>query len=492
VGCKAGIGIRSALVGIVRGTTSGSNKDKNMPVWFCVFSAGESLRNIVFASIAGGEKRGLKALLCCIALAAGLAGPDSHAMSSSRNAEEPSLAIAADGTPYVGYNDRDNGYRATVKRFDGESWRTLGRAGFSAGYAHPRLAAAAGRLYAAYSEPLQERAGKATVMQFDGNDWQPLGRAAFTTGRADYLALAAAPDGTPYIAYSDGANNDRATVMRFRAGFWETVGDAGFSAGRAGYFVLRIAAADDIYLIYEDAVKGDGATVMRFDGSRWQPLGEAGFPQEEILLPELAIAADGSVYFAYTRWRNYRGEAMVMRFDGNNWQTVDATGLLEDAPEYALMPAMAVAEDGTPYLAYVDGGDDEAITVKRLRNGRWETLGNTGFSALDSRVLFAALPQTLKVSGAGKALAADLLPPPRTLYELPPCSLSFSFALAADGSPYIVYADQDNDCRATVRRFNGSSWQVVGRRGLSLDGGSSCRSAQKCFVSRLADSWPFR
>jgi hypothetical protein len=79
-----------------------------------------------------------------------------------------SLAIAPDGTPYVAYEDGGNSYKATVMRFSGDTWSTLGIPGFSG-------------------------AG------------------------VNYTSLAIGPTGAPTLAYTDGNNNWQTTVMKYSA-----------------------------------------------------------------------------------------------------------------------------------------------------------------------------------------------------------------------------------------------------------------------------------
>ena len=179
-----------------------------------------------------------------------------------------SLAIASDDTLYMGYKDSVNGGKATVMYYNKEErkWQSVGEKGFSDGEAtFARLAIASdGTLYMGYRDSANR--DRATVMYYNKEErkWQSVGDPGFSELEANYLTLAVAPNGTPYVGYTDYAHGSKATVKSFNGNEWVDVGDPGFSAGMAFYPTLAIAYNNIPYMGYVDVATNHKTTVMRF------------------------------------------------------------------------------------------------------------------------------------------------------------------------------------------------------------------------------------
>ena len=253
-----------------------------------------------------------------------------------------------------------------VAAYASPEWQAVGGAGFSAELANePSLAFAPdGTPYLAYIDYFNGLSGKARVVRWKDGTWQAVGSAGVSAGAAQTPSLAFAPDGTLYVAYADGANVDKATVMRWDGSAWQAVGSAGASAGAVQNPSLAFAPDGTPYVAYTDLANGNKATVMRWSGSTWQAVGSAGASAGAVQNPALAFAPDGTPYLAYTDvLSGYPDKARVVRWDGSAWQTLGSSGA---SAGIALGPSLALAPDGTPYVAYRDNANGNKATVVRL------------------------------------------------------------------------------------------------------------------------------
>jgi hypothetical protein len=267
------------------------------------------------------------------------------------------------------------------------------------------------------------------------------------------------------------------SAATYTAPSWSAVGAAGFSAGAASYESLSFSPAGTPYLAYEDGSNGSKATVMRFNGSAWEAVGAAGFSAGAASYESLSFSPNGTPYLAYEDG-NKSYKATVMSFNGSSWEVVGTAGFSANAANEG---SLSFSPNGTPYLAYSDAGNSNKATVMKFNGSSWAVVGAVGFSGgeADNESLSFSPDGTpylaysdysnggnsgnatvMKFNGSSWAVvgAADFSAGLTTSE-----SLSFS----PDGTPYLAYYDGGNSGNATVMKFNGSSWEVVGAAGFS-------------------------
>ena len=330
---------------------------------------------------------------------------------SAGGAYYTSLAVAADGTPYLAYMDVANGYKATVMKHNGASWVLVGSAGFSASDAYyPSLAIAPdGTPYVAYQDA--GSGNRATVKKFNGTSWVTVGTVGFSAGVAYFTSLAIAPDGTLNVAYQDSAKSYKATVMTYTGASWVPVGSTGFSAAGVSYLSLAFAPNGTLAVAYMDGGNGNRATVMTYNGSAWVPLGSAGFSAGDAAWLSLKFTPTGTATVAYTDYINSY-KATVMQYTGSAWGSVGGTGFTAGAAWYT---SLAAASDGSLTLAYQDGDSGNKATVMKYTGSAWSAVGSAGFST---------------------GMAQDT-----------------SLAFAPDGTPYLAYNDPSLNGKAVVMKL---------------------------------------
>jgi hypothetical protein len=314
--------------------------------------------------------------------------------------------------------------------FHVRTWETVGGAGFSGGEVYDVSLAldGTGTPYVGYRD--LSASNKATVMKFGGSSWAALGGIGVSAAGAYYTSLAVDSADVAYIAYSDASVSGKATVRKYTGASWTTLGTAGFSDGEALYLSLAVHDAGSLhtpYLGYQDGGTSTRATVQAFTGTAWTAIGAKGFSSGTISAASLAIASDGTPYLAFID-QDYK--VTVMRYDGSAWTVVGTAGF--STVEVGFL-SLALDSLDTPYVAYSGGSTYPAVkaTVAKWDGTDWTVVGTANFSA-----------------GAASYLDLDL---------------------AADDTPYVAYKDAAASPvgSLTVMRYDGSVWKAVGGQGIS-------------------------
>lgn len=191
---------------------------------------------------------------------------------------------------------------------------------------------------------------------------------------------------------------------------------------------------------------------------------------------QLAINNSNTIYTAFRDGAN-DGKVTVKRYNGTSWETLGSEGF----SLYAVSsPKLAIASNGTVYVAYTETENIGKITVQRYNGSGWDILG----SAFSTSVSYIAL--TTDISGnpvlaysttgeaSGKAKVLRYSGSSwATIGNGVSAGAADNFALATknDGTLYLAYRDLASSTGGpTVLTYSGASWTMLGTQGFSESG----------------------
>lgn len=288
------------------------------------------------------------------------------------------LAINPEGEPYIAFKIRkDDNNKMSVLKFNGASWEQVGAEGFSGQVNGSHYAfdiAPDGTPYVAYGDQEAESLkGALSVMKFDGSKWDYVGGQGFFKVQAQYVGIAALENG---LAVGLQNNSKTADIPQRALGVatWDgsawTTGESSLLASGQGMYTAKVAGNGKVAtMISINRGKVNdvnyGHNIFKYENGQWESLAtnflEEGATQTSIAAGSFGttVALDGTIY-AWTgddvpttgayqvRLKKYDAAAKT-------WITVTGNTLplgYESGLESHVEVAVAIATDGTPFVAY--------------------------------------------------------------------------------------------------------------------------------------------
>lgn len=437
-----------------------------------------------------------------------------------------SLVIDHSNTPVVAFQDGANSSKLSVKKFDGTNWIDVGTSAISNGNAQyiDMEVSPSGDLYVAYKDA--GLSGKLNVKKFDGSAWSNVGPLGITSAAADYSSLVFNNIGQPVVAFRDYLNNGKISVLLYDGVNWTNVGSPGFSPGGASYTDLAVSANNTYYVTYQDQFNSSRASVKKFDGANWVDVGNPGISLQTSLYNKVVMdhdtvyltchdngynnvtirkfadtgwvvvadalvpyaisadvhvpvfTADGELYIAFKDASNNVNKMMVKKYDGNAWKMLGNESITDGA---SAQMSHAIHPNGSIYACYQDPSAQNKISVKTFDGTGWIFVGNPGIS--QGLATFPSIavsstnqPYIVYKDNTDSASRVSVKKFDGTAWV----NISSGSALPSDsaaGSPSITFGQGDTlfvlfqdiayQSKATVMRFDGSNWAVVGSKGFS-------------------------
>ena len=258
-----------------------------------------------------------------------------------------------DNTLYAAFADYTMGNKVTVMKFDGTNWNIVGSQGFSSsGVTNPNanigIAVYNHTPYIIYEGDAPDY--QATVMKFDGADWVTVGSPNMSNGIANEPSIAIDGNGTLYAAYIDWGNNQTPTVKKFDGYSWVNTGTTG-PAGSAGcyYLSLKIDYNNIPVISYYNGIQfQNGVYVAKYINNAWQTIGSI----TNDVGNHIAIDSSNAIYLTSGRYQT-SWDNTIRRFDGRVFQYIDEDRSAFQSP---IIPPIIMHGFNRPVIAYFNNG----------------------------------------------------------------------------------------------------------------------------------------
>lgn len=219
---------------------------------------------------------------------------------------------------------------------------------------------------------------KLNLISFEGGSWKMIGKADFTPAQARTVYLAYDDEGVPYVSFSDENHERHSSVMSYSNGSWSYVGGSAFSGVRSNDDAVAVGEDGTVYGFYID--RDDRGTKLKtFDGS-WVDVTITGRTGDSRVIQ--AKQVNGDIYLAVLDFGNSQSVSVYKYSDGS-WEVL-ADGMKEspDNVIYYYDLGMDVDHEGNVYLAYAENagsGTDYELRVKKYsdKDDSWSTVGST-------------------------------------------------------------------------------------------------------------------
>jgi hypothetical protein len=290
-----------------------------------------------------------------------------------------------------------------------------------------------GNLYLAYFD---SSLNKGFVVKHNGTSWSNLGSSSgTTTHKAYYNTLALNTSNDLFYGYQDSSSTgaQKLTVDKFSNNAWTNM-VTGLTAGPSYHNSMVTDADGRPVILSRDLSTGGGKlTAKRYDGTNWVGLGAVGFGSYAPTYYATLVMGSNDTAYAATivpvlGVEVYKAHKAAPTT--TSWQSIGNGGsfsALTSNSIYQVNMDLAIDGQNRLYVAYVT--NTGSITVKRLTNGVWSSIGAENFTA-----------------GSAKFL---------------------SLAVTSAGHPYIAFSDGASSNATTVMHYDGTQWAVVGTSAIS-------------------------
>lgn len=305
------------------------------------------------------------------------------------------------------------------------------------------------------------------IVNSGGVDWYFVGNEGFTDETASNVCLKMDNSGIPYVMSVNSVN--RVTVHTFENETWSILGNP--VMGDQNQAAMALGPDGSPYIITRDGL----LKVYRFDGNNWIQLGGTVGDGYHI---DIAVANDGTPYISFMDVAN-NAKGICKKWDGSAWINVGANFT---PTQVAVWTKLATNAANQPVVLYGTGPGSNGpfySHVSVFNGAAWDILGG---GAIDSNTAtyFTHSFSMDQNEDIYVSVTADAATKHLNVYKWNGTAWSMigdnisggdtynsTLALDLQGIPVVGFRDESEGGKTTVMRLDGNTWTFVGLTGFS-------------------------
>lgn len=375
----------------------------------------------------------------------------------------------------------------TVRKFDGTDWNIVGQPWLH-GFRNALVLNSTNEPMVGFTDDL------AGMKRFDGTQWITLGDESLSgNSKSEHFSMTIAGDDTPYFAYHTKGDTD-IVVKKWNGVLWENISDETLTPTQSVPLTMATDANNIPYVLYRNW-NTKKLSVKKLIANSWVSVGEEAFTtvQDGTADAQLVIDNSGVLYVAIRSVYNGVAKLKFYKNTGGNWVLMNFQPVIQSISDLGF----TIGNDNRPVIVYLDANVAGKLVVRKLdpTGLQWELVGDgiqlTAnpayiYIAIDSQnvpyISYAGYASSMQVgvykffAGTWQAVGTNL---PSQYIELP------RVVIDKIDVPHLVYHDSDaeNPGKMTVRKLEGSNWNVVGGAKLSASKASQIAMPYLGFTS---------
>lgn len=284
----------------------------------------------------------------------------------------------------VSEGDTNKIYTVTVGKLASAVWSRLGVFGDDLVYdISMAIDPTSSTPYVSYiSDREDSDSRRLNLVGFSGDAWSRVGAQDFNAERPRSIELKYNSDGTPFISYQADFDDLRQIAITSYDNDWSLVGNGPYTGIKSAINTLAVDADNTVYGFFTSDERDEnrrGLLVKTFSNGSWTDLPIPGRTGAAIVVTAKAVGND--VYLAVMNFGDLQSVS-VYKYSNGSWSTI--ADQMKESPENTISYrhlAMDVDQNGNVYLAYAENtgeGTDVQLKVKAFsaENGTWSTLGD--------------------------------------------------------------------------------------------------------------------